>query len=155
MLLDVLSSFTISYELSYFAPVPKTVSWSRIKLLLEAFKKQEFLFSSPFAVKDREIKPVNNMVFVGSIIKVGKAAETVVRVIGQDFGDFADVFFADIALDLVGGVYDILKKGKKYIKIAFVETGSVQWGLELGLGFAWGLLVALDKEFPGNEKKGT
>lgn len=112
MLLDVLSSFAISYELGYFTPVPKAVSWSKIKLLLEAFKKQQLLFGSPLAVKDREIKPVNDMVFVGSVIEVGKTAETVVRVIGQDFGDFADVFFANIALDLVGGVYDILKKGK-------------------------------------------
>jgi hypothetical protein len=93
------------------------------------------------------------MVFVGSLIEVGKAAETVVRVIGQDFGDFANVFFANIALDLVGGVHDILKKGKKYIKIVFIETGSVQGGLDLGLGLAGGLLVVLDEEFPGNEKK--
>ena len=95
------------------------------------------------------------MVFVGGVIEVGETAHTVIWVVGQDLGHFGNVLLADIALNLVGRVHDVLKFTKKYVKIEFIETGSVLGGLDLGSGLAGDLLVVLDEEFPGNEKKGT
>lgn len=95
------------------------------------------------------------MVFFRSVIQVGKTADTVVAVVSEDLGDFGDVFFADIALNLVGGVHNILKKREKYVIIVLIEAGTVKGGLGWSFGFTGGFLVVLDEEFPGNEKKGT
>ena len=48
------------------------------------------------------------MIGLGELVEKGKAGNTEVSSRGEDFGLLGDVAFADIALDSVGGMKDIL-----------------------------------------------
>ena len=54
---------------------------------------------------------------------IGKTIHAIIGVIGEDFGVFADVPLADIALDFVGRIGDILGQNGIYI----VEAGWVRF----------------------------
>ena len=77
-------------------------------LLLQSFEHQEFFLCGPFVIKKGEIQLIDDMVFRVKFVLVGEAGGAEVIRGGQDLGGLADVSFADIALDFVGGVHDIL-----------------------------------------------
>lgn len=49
------------------------------------------------------------MIFIWDLIQVGKASDAIITLIGQYFSDFTDIFFTDIALNLVRGIHDVLQ----------------------------------------------
>ena len=48
------------------------------------------------------------MILGGVLIEVGEAAEAVIRVPSEDLDGLGDIALALVALDLVGGVQDVL-----------------------------------------------
>ena len=148
MVLDVFSGLSIPDELSDLAPVAEAVSSYDGYILFKAFKEQKCLFSSPVGVKYREVEPVDDMVFVRELVEVSETSHTVVAVVGQDLGHFAHIFLANIALNLVGGVQDILNLIKNYVIIVLVLTGSVCGGLHWCLGLAGSFLTIFSEKFP-------
>lgn len=77
-------------------------------LLLQSFEHQEFFLCSPLVVEKGEVQLIDDMVFRVEFVLVGEAGGAEVIRGGEDLGGLADVTFADVALDFVGGVHDIL-----------------------------------------------
>ena len=148
VVLNVFPRFSISDKLSDFAPISKPMPLYHKTLLLQPFKEQQLLLSRPIRIKHRKIEPIDHMVFVRHLFKTRKAPYTVIALIGQYLSHFTDILLANITLDLVGGVHDILSSKKNYIKEVLILIWTVICGLDLCFGFAWGFLVALDQEFP-------
>lgn len=78
-------------------------------VLLQSFKKEEFLFGVPIVIVEGEVEAIDDVILSGVVIEVGEAAETVIRVPSEYFDGLGDIAFALVTLDLVGGVEDVLR----------------------------------------------
>lgn len=81
-------------------------------LLFQSFEEHEFLVCGPFLVEERIVLFVDDVVFVGEGVDIAEAADAEIAAVGQDFGAFADIPLAVVALDLIRGIDDVLPQNR-------------------------------------------
>ena len=77
-------------------------------LLLQSLEHQEFFLCGPLVVEKGEVQLIDDMVFRVEFLLVAEAGGAEIVRGCQDLGGLADVAFADVALDFVGRVHNIL-----------------------------------------------
>lgn len=77
-------------------------------VLLESLEEEEFLVGRPLLLEEGEIEFIDDAVLLGELVEIGEAGAAVVGLVDHDLGGLGDVALAFVALDLVGGVEDVL-----------------------------------------------
>lgn len=65
---------------------------------------------------EREVEFIDDLVSLWILFQVSKAVHTIVGVTGGDLSELGDVLLTDVALDLVGGIVDVLSKEREYLE---------------------------------------
>jgi hypothetical protein len=91
------------------------------------------------------------MIFSRYLLKVSETANTVIvvlAIIHNDLGAFCDIFFTDIALNLIGWIHDVLILIKFYeIKELILSSMMILSSLKLIFAFT-NFFVILNQKFP-------
>lgn len=77
-------------------------------VLFESFEEEEFLLGGPLVVVEGEVQFIDDAILGRVVFEVGEAGAAVVALLHHDLGGLGDVSLAVVALDLVGGVQDVL-----------------------------------------------